>query len=180
MSSLIRIEKDGALTLSGKTLPGQIINLQINGKMIIDKAQVEGASGKKKVFSGFDDSGIAIKLLLLEEQGHKRYKNLAIINSAFKKIVHGSPVIYGVQGDMFKAFNIRHILFTGLSADESNSDDSISVSLNFCEHDPLISLVQGQQKGIEEAPLIEEEPELPEGVSEEEYREIKEMERENG
>ena len=178
MSNLIRIEKDGSLTLSGKTLPGQITGMTINGKMIIDKAQAEGSSGKKKFFSGFDDSGISIKLILLENSdgGRDRYNNLTIINSAFKKIENESPVIYAVQGEFLKAFNIRHVLFADLSADESNDDDSISVSLNFEEHDPLVSLVQDQQKNTEDETVIpEEEEQIPEGVSEYEYYKFKQV-----
>lgn len=179
MSSLIRIEKDGSLSLGGKTLPGQITNLSINGKMVIDKAQAEGSSGKKKVFSGFDDSTISIKLLLLEEKDgtRERYNNLAIINTAFKKIENESPVIYAVQGDFLKAFNIRHVLFADLSAEESNTDDSISVSLNFEEHDPLVSLVQSQQKDTEdETEIVDEETEIPPEVSNAEYRRFKNLE----
>lgn len=178
MSSLIRVETDGALSLAGKVLPAQITSLSIRGKMVIDKAQPEGASGKKKVFSGYDDSDISIGLLLLERQesGRDRYENLALIHSSFKKLENETPVVYAVQGEFFKAFNIRHVLFQEISADESNTDDSISVSLKFEEHDPVISIVQEQQKNTHAEIETEEEPAVPEGVSEEEYFKFKKLE----
>lgn len=178
MSSLIRVEKNGALNIGGIKLPGQITQLSVKGKMVIDKAQPEGSSGKKKVFSGYDDSGIDLTLILTEneEQGRTRYENLGIINSAFKKLENDTPVVYAVQGDLFKSFGIRHMLFLDLSATESNEDDSLSVSLKFEEHDPVISIVQEQQKSESDSTAVEEEPEIPEGVSREEYFKFKKLE----
>lgn len=185
MSRVIKIDKNGSMTLSNVRIPGQITNLSIQGKMIIDKAQTEGSSGKKKVFSGYDDSAIAIKLLLLEKESGEmdRYKFLGVINKAFKGISEGSPTVFSVQGDMFRSLNIKHVLFQDLSAEESNEDDSISVSLNFTEHDPIISLVQEQQNtssSDDNKKVLTPEGKIPEGISKKEYMEYKKLEAQNG
>jgi len=150
MSRLLRIEKNGQLYLGSTLVYGQVLNVSVNGKIIIDSSKTEGSSGKKKVFSGFDDSGVSIKLQLLEQDdsGVERYTALSNINSEFKSISDGEPTIFSVQGDLFKAFKIKHVLFAELSVEDSNETDSLMVSLSFTEHNPVVAKVQEQQKPI--------------------------------
>jgi len=152
MSNVIKVKQNGLLYLGETLIPGIIKSLSVNGEMVIDKAKAEGASGQQKTFSGFDDSGISLSLLLTEEEdgGYQRYTNLGEINRAFKALENGVPLIYTFNGPLFSAMNIRHGLFKGLSIDDSGDSDALTVSLKFEEHDPLVSIIQEQQKTVQE------------------------------
>lgn len=181
MSRIIRIDQHGALFLNGQLLPGQITALNIGGKMVIDHAMTEGASGKKKSFSGFDDALITIELTLIEvmDGGRSRYGHLKTLSGAFKAIESGAPIVYGVQGELFDAHSVRHVLFSSLSSNDVPDADALKVSLKFTEHDPMVSLVQEQQSGASTesaADSVAEPDAIPEGVSLAEHRKVMQIE----
>ena len=181
MIRVIRIDRYGALSLAGQPLPGHITALRIGGKMVIDDAMTEGASGKKKSFAGFDDASIMIELLLTEtiDGGRSRYRYLKVLSAVFKALENGAPVVYRVQGELFDAHNIRHVLFSSLSSDDLPDSDALRVALRFSEHDPMVSLIQEQQRAAPSEPPAERVPEpdaIPAGVSVAEYRSMMRIE----
>lgn len=149
----IRIDRSGSLSVDGNKVFGQIERVNVRGIMIIDSAALQGSSGKKKVFSGYDDADITIVMKLLEtsDGGNDRYNALTTVGNAFKKMENGVPVIYAIEGDLFQALNVRHVLFMGLDVDDDNEDDTLQVNISFAEHDPVIALVQQQQSGSDQA-----------------------------
>lgn len=133
--------------MDGQILFGQIERINVRGRMIIDSAALQGSSGKKKVFSGYDDADITIVMKLMETKdgGRDRYNALLSVSNAFKKMIGGVPVIYAIEGQLMSSLNIRHVLFMGLDVDDDNAEDALRVNLSFAEHDPVIALVQQQQ-----------------------------------
>jgi len=180
--NIIKIDNRGTLTLGNKKLPGQIESVSIKGKMVLDSAQMEGSSGKKKVFGGYSDADLSINITLLEDTDGKqdRYKSLEIVNRAFKKLEGGVPVVYSVDSRISDAMNVKHLLFNEMSVDDSSLDDSLSLSLSFTEHNPVVSLVQEQQtQSPEDTSLSADEiqEDQPEEIEPDAYREMRRLEK---
>lgn len=172
----IRIDHTGALSVDGQMLFGQIERINVRGRMIIDSAALQGSSGKKKVFSGYDDADITIVMKLMETKdgGQDRYTALLSVSNAFKKMTGGVPVIYAIEGRLMSSLNIRHVLFMGLDVDDDNAEDALRVNLSFAEHDPVIALVQQQQSGGKESGVSEDDSDV--AVSPADQQEFSELE----
>ena len=150
--SRIAIDHAGILVVGDAPLPCLVTGLSCRGEIVIDSSRVEGSSGKRKVFDGWDDWDITISALLYErdERTKQRYNHLRTINEAFKRLEGGLPIIYALESELAAALNIRHVLFAGLDVNDDIDDDAIELSINFTEHDPVVALVQQQQQEAEQ------------------------------
>lgn len=139
----------GSVYFGGTKLPGVLESLSVKGSMIIDRQNVEGASGKKKVFSGYDDGDISVSLILMEPDSGSslpgRYEALKVISGVFKALEGGLPVRYTLEAELAEALDITQVIFSSLDVSESKSKDTIKVTLSFEEWSPVVSGTQAQQ-----------------------------------
>ena len=145
--SRIAIGNDGVLTMDGQALPCIVNSIGGRGKIVMDSSKVQGSSGKKKVFSGFEDWDLSIDATIYEsdERRTARYDHLRIVNDVFKKLENGVSVIYTLESRLAAALDIRQVLFASLDVTDGSDRDAIDLSINFTEHDPVVALVQDQQ-----------------------------------
>lgn len=145
--SRIVIDHKGALKVSGTQLPCLVTRVGGRGKIIIDSSKVEGSSGRRKVFDGWDDWDMTLDAIIYEpdERAISRYDHLRTVNNAFKHLEDGLPVIYSLESQLASALNVRQVLFAGLDVTDDSRQDAIELSLRFTEHDPVVGLVQQQQ-----------------------------------
>ena len=145
--SRIAIGNDGVLTMDGRILPCIVSSIGGRGKIVMDSSKVQGSSGKKKVFSGFEDWDLSIDATIYEsdERQTTRYDHLRTVNDVFKKLENGVSVIYSLESRLAAALNIRRVLFASLDVTDASDRDAIDLSINFTEHDPVVALVQDQQ-----------------------------------
>ena len=159
MFQTIKIKDDGFLLINGVTYNCIVNQINIDGQIVMKENTVLLTSGKEKTFNGFDDSDIKIYATILEatDGGEERYNDLQLLNSAFKSIRFGQPIIYNLEGKLFKSMQIKACIFSGLSIDQS-LDDSILVVINLTEHEPVVKKVQEQQGSIESQATVSVEP----------------------
>lgn len=145
--SRIAIGNDGVLTMDGQALPCIVNSIGGRGKIVMDSSKVQGSSGKKKVFSGFEDWDLSIDATIYEsdERRTARYDHLRTVNEMFKKLENGVSVIYTLESRLAAALDIRRVLFASLDVTDGSDRDAIDISINFTEHDPVVALVQDQQ-----------------------------------
>lgn len=151
--SRIVIDRKGVLKVSGTQLPCLVTRVGGRGKIIIDSPKVEGSSGRKKVFDGWDDWDMTLDAIIYEpdERAISRYDHLRTVNNAFKHLEDGLPVIYSLESQLASALNVRQVLFAGLDVTDDSRQDAIELSLRFTEHDPVVGLVQQQQADTDRA-----------------------------
>lgn len=151
--SRIAIGKDGVLKMDGVPLPCIVNRVGCRGKIVIDSSKVEGSSGRRKVFDGWDDWDLSIDATIIEfnERIVSRYDHLRTVNEAFKQLEDGLPVIYALESQLASSLNIRQVLFAGLDVTDDSGRDAVELSINFTEHDPVVGLVQRQQVEAEQA-----------------------------
>lgn len=159
MFQTIKIKDDGFLLISGVTYNCMVNQINIDGQIVMEENTVLLTSGKEKTFNGFDDSDIKIYATILEatDGGEERYKDLQLLNYAFKTIRYGQPVVYSLEGKLFKALQIKACIFNGLSIDQS-LDDSILVVISLTEHEPVVKKVQAQQGSVSSEANVSVEP----------------------
>jgi hypothetical protein len=130
-------------------LPGILESITINGKLLFENAQIEGRSGSVKIVQGWEDSTIAIDLLVLDDTERKktRFEFLKEITSIFKQVKDGMPDVYVLQHPALEAWQVRSVLFSDLKSTEKRGRQQIMVSLSFVEYDPLVATMQKRQEG---------------------------------
>jgi len=141
----IQIDSTGALSVNGTPLPALFDSISIDNAMVLDSSNVEGASGKKSIFNGFDDADIRITVTILEQGQAGRYAAMQTIARAMKKINDGQPVLYKLQVALAGAFDIKQVKFIKLQAEDTKVRDCLKASLTFQEHNPVVAVVQEQQ-----------------------------------
>lgn len=128
---------DGNVTLGNTLLPGLLVSQQINCAVKIDTAQVEGQAQKTQTPLEWDNAGIYLCLDLLTDDDSDCYDKLADLNRIFKGADNGRfAQIYRVNSRHARARGLDQVIFSGLSSDESDQDDVITVSLSFVEYLP--------------------------------------------
>lgn len=143
----IRINDDFSLVVNGVTMSGFVERVSIGGQMIVEEQSLILTSGKEKTFNGFDDASIKIyfKMIEPEDGALTRYNKLLLITDAFKKIRNGAPTVYALEGQVFRAHQLKACLFMALTSDDSIETDSIDVIITLEEHAPVVAKVQRQQ-----------------------------------
>jgi hypothetical protein len=128
-------------------LPGILESISINGKLLFETAQLEGRSGSVKIVQGWEDSTVAIELLVLDDTESKksRFQALKEITSIFKQVKDGVPDVYVLQHPAVEAWQVRSVLFSDLKSTEKRGRQQIVVSLSFVEYDPLVATMQKRQ-----------------------------------
>lgn len=177
--SRIAIGKDGVLKLDGTPLPCIVNRVGCRGKIVIDSSKVEGSSGRRKVFDGWDDWDLSIDATIYDpdERLVSRYDHLRTVNEAFKQLEDGLPVIYALESQLASALNIRQVLFAGLDVTDDSGRDAVELSINFTEHDPVVGLVQRQNVETEEAAASTPEETIIDRTSNEaDWSRLREME----
>lgn len=146
-ANTIRLNNDFSLTVNGVTLPGFVERVSIGGQMVLGEAELLLTSGSEKTFNGFDDASVKLYLTMIEptDGGTSRYDKLLILTSAFKKLRQGEPVVYALEGNVFRSHQLKAALFRGLSSDDGKDADRLDVVISLVEHDPVVGKVQKQQ-----------------------------------
>lgn len=135
---ILRFEH-GEVRMGDVLIPGVLKALSIAGRVRFDDAQVEGASGKTKTATGWEDADIALSMELLSDDESNCYSKLARINAIFKGIDSGSnPKVYDVVNAHAISRGIDQVVFASLDSAETDEDDVITATLNFTEHIPII------------------------------------------
>ncbi len=131
--------EDGIVRLGGDDLPGELLSLRVSGKVRFDEQKVDKQSGKKKTPQGWEDSDIAISVILLTDEESDCYEKLEILSGYFRKAdPKANPEIYTVANRHATARNIRQVIFSSLDSSETNQSDTITANLAFVEHNPPI------------------------------------------
>ena len=130
----------GAVSLNGALLPGVLKSMAVRGAVRFDESQMDGMSGKVKNPIGWEDSGITLALKLTSEDDSTCYDKLQQIDAVFKGYDDGAnPQIYRIANPHAAARSVEQVIFSGLDSAETEDDDVILASLNFTEHQPIVS-----------------------------------------
>lgn len=128
---------DGEVKLGGQLLPGILVSQQIGCAVRIDTAQVEGQAQKTQTPLEWDNASIYLCLELLTDDDSDCYDKLTALNKIFKGKDNGRfAQIYTVNSRHARARGLDKMIFSGLSSDETDQDDVITVTLTFIEYLP--------------------------------------------
>lgn len=131
--------ENGIVRLGGEALPGLFNSLSIDGKVRYDQQKVDGTSGKKKTPAGFEDQAVNLTLTLCTDNESDCYEKLEQITPFFRKTNNqANPQIYAFINRHAGARGIRQVIFDKLKSSETNRSDTITVTLEFTEHNPPI------------------------------------------
>ena len=134
----IRLE-DGHVSLGEQLVPGVLVSMEINGKVLFDQAGIDNVSGKKKTPMGWNDSLLSLRMKLLSDADTTCYEKLAVINGIFKGMDNKkNPRVYDLKNRHAAARDVHQVVFSDLRSAESDEDDVIIVGIGFEEHDPPI------------------------------------------
>lgn len=144
--SRLRLDRSGRLWINGKGINGVVSSIMVDGSVIWKEQTLLLQSGNEKTFNGFSDSEITINLRIYELMEGKvsRYDSLAIINDAFKSVEDKKSVPYQLEGDIFRAMQLKEAFFSTMNVNEI--DDSLLVTIVLRENRPSVSKVQDQQQ----------------------------------
>ncbi|XPV77693.1 MAG: hypothetical protein ACNI27_07180 [Desulfovibrio sp.] len=135
----------GEVRLGGSLIDGILSSARVGAQVRFDEAEQDGKSGKARIPMGWEDADVALSLVLLTDDRATCYERLARIDRVFKGYDNsGNPKIFDVQNAHCAARGIQQVVFSGLSSTESERDDTITVSLTFSEHIPVIRKVETQ------------------------------------
>lgn len=133
------IYEDGVITLNGEEIPGILRSLSVDGKVRFDEQKVDGASGKKKTPTGYEDCDISVSLYLCTDEDSTCYHKLQTLVEMFRKTDEkANPQIYEISSHHITFWGIRQVVFSKLATSENDKSDEIVATLGFVEHNPPI------------------------------------------
>lgn len=153
MRTILALDSEAGIISVGSPptkLPGILESLTVSGKLLFENVEVEGRSGSVKIAHGWEDSTVAIELLLIDDTERKksRFDCLKDITSIFKRVLDdGKPSVYVLHHKAIEAWQVREVLFSDLKSVEKRGRQQITVSLSFVEYDPLVATMQKRQSG---------------------------------
>lgn len=141
-------EEYGQIKLNDVLVPGILENSDADCTVRLDTIQMQGASGTQKQFGGYDDGKFALNLILTtDSESDTCYDKLKVIQGLFRKTDEQSKCIpYRLINVHANTREITKVLLTGLRSSETNSSDTLKVSLDFVEYKP-ITVKMEEQKG---------------------------------
>ena len=160
-------------------LPGIVESIKISDSLLLDNAEIQGQSGKRKNAQGWDDAALSITLSLIDNPGagKTRWHYLEQIAGIFKTVTgDGTPEIYTLNHPMINVWGIRRLLFTSLESTESRTRRKIFVSLEFVEYESAAGVIQNRQEASVEARRLMPIPIPIPVVSNRQKLELKELE----
>ncbi|MBU1002795.1 MAG: hypothetical protein KKE73_09755 [Proteobacteria bacterium] len=150
--------EDGVIRLGGDEIPGVLHSLSVGCEVRFDEAEQDAMSGKTRTPLGWGDAAVTVILDLLTD-ATSCYAKLAVLNGLFKGYDNGSnPKVYDVVNPHLVARGVRQVVFSGLTSQESDSDDVIQANLKFDEHRPAIVQVERREASKGSAPAIDAAP----------------------
>lgn len=123
----------GIIKLDDTTLKGILQSLSINGEIIVDSSNGAADNNTTKVMRGYKDKTVSISLKIIPTEDKTVYDILEELEEIFKNEEDQTPKVYTLLNKHTVARGIDRVLFTSLSSSEDNTQESISVSLNFEE-----------------------------------------------
>ncbi len=125
---------DGIVTLGSTLIDAVLISCNLSTSVRYDAATKDSRSSSIKRPIGFNDSEINIEFALLSDDRRSCYDRLSSINKLFKARENGVAKVYNINNRHLFARGIRSVIFDRITSSESNTDDTIKVSLTFTEH----------------------------------------------
>lgn len=152
----VLINKEG---YAPRALPGILESIAIGGNLLIEHAQVQTSSGTKRTAHGWSDADVSIVLLLIDDPVRYRtrfhmlkeivaiFKTYVLVENVNRKnpddpVAFCRPTIFTLKHPMAEAWGIRQLLFSDLKTSESRTRNKITVTLEFVEHDSIITITQ--------------------------------------
>ncbi|QUO43460.1 LysM peptidoglycan-binding domain-containing protein [Brevibacillus composti] len=125
----IRLE-DEQIKVGDTLLPGVYEGMEITGDVRIDEEELEG--GKKVVNYSYNPVAIRLNMKLLNDEGGTAEAKLATIQKVFRASPsQKKPKTYKLISSHAKARGIGQVMLIRLRSQDTNMNDTISVSLEF-------------------------------------------------
>jgi len=138
--------EDGLIRLGSRDIPGILKRLTVRGEIRFDRIEQDQKSGSTKTPMGWDDCDINIVFDLLTDDT-TCYEKLEIISNIYKGYDNGAnPKIYTIFNSHIEARGIYEVVFCGLESVEDDTEDIITATLRFQEHNPPVIKVEKAAK----------------------------------
>lgn len=130
-------DASGKVKVGGVILPGIFQNIEVDGDVRIDEAEVDGKSAKPKQAVGYEDAKVKLNLILQNDDGSTPYEKLKILQNIFKRPGQQLPYVYEIVNRHLQARGITKIIFKKLTSSEDNNLDVIRATCEFWEYVPI-------------------------------------------
>lgn len=145
----LTVGRDGRLTLDGRELPAIVTRTRVRGgAMRLDSQQPQAGTGAQHVWQGWEDWTAVLEVAIWEPSagGSQRWDTLAAIRAAARPPA-GTPEVYRLSGDVFRALDLRTAVITGVApVQQAVDDDRITCSIALLETDPALGIAQEQSQ----------------------------------
>jgi hypothetical protein len=148
---ILAVDNDSGIIKIGsppEELPGIVESVKVNDSLLIERAGVQGRSGKVKIIQGWDDALLLITLSLIDDPGagKTRWDFLKQLAGIFKKVSDdGKPQVYTLSHPMTNAWGASQLLFSSLETTELRTRRKISAVLEFVEYESSAGIIQDRQ-----------------------------------
>ena len=130
-------DASGKVKVGGVILPGIFQNIEVDGDVRIDEAEVEGKSAKPKQAVGYEDAKVKLNIVLINDEESTPYEKLKKLQNIFKRPGQQLPYVYEIVNRHLQARGITKIIFKKLSSSEDNNLDLIRATCEFWEYVPI-------------------------------------------
>lgn len=138
---------DGSeVMIDGILLPGLFKSLEVTTAAEIEEQEVEGSTAKPKQATGYEDGKVSIELILLDEEGLTKETKLEVIQNFFRAAGQDVPAVHSIVNQHTTRRNISQVLLKQMTTKETNSNDQLSVTLEFWEYIPMTISITAAQK----------------------------------
>lgn len=128
----------GQIKVGNTLLPGVYQGCSVSGRVKTDEINVSGQSGKSTQPQGFEDATIYIQLRLLNDNTSSAYDKAKTIIKIFRAMdKNAKPFVYRIVNNMTNIWGIKEVIFTDLTVSDSNTTDTLDVSISFREYKPI-------------------------------------------
>lgn len=141
-------DASGKVKVGGVILPGVFQNIEVDGDVRIDEAEVEGKSAKPKQAVGYEDAKVKLNIALLNDDSSTPYEKLKIIQNIFKKPGQELPNVYEIINRHLQARGISKVVFKKLTSSEDNNRDVIRATCEFWEYIPITIQAKKNTSGV--------------------------------
>ena len=139
-------------------LPAILDGIEISDTLLVDSVTTTGSSGSTKIISGWADSDVTIKLILIDIPTYTadsvtpdvtRFDCLKEIRQRFKAQKNGTPCVYTLQHPHIQAWGLKDFIFNDLKSVEERGKRIIHCTLGFDEFDSVSRKSQDRQLGFQ-------------------------------
>ena len=140
---LMASKEDGILKMGTKTFPGIVIDVQVDGELVVDSKRRPNRSGTSKQPKGYNDMEVKIRITLPRfDTGNDPHQDAkTIINVFFGLDKKRRPAIHRIHNKACRAVGIRRVIFADFSLrDAMGRSDSLQLTLTPTQYRPIPKL----------------------------------------